>query len=148
MTTMTTKTLKFGLDYDETYTADRLLWDIFIAAAQAGGHSVYLVTFRDDRFDWTPDMDYLQSKGVPVLCTRGVAKDFYCLHFGPGKIDIWIDDKPERVYTNSTATPEFLAEWRRNNAQRNPTTPQDLHRRQSSQPEYSGDRFRNPQDAA
>lgn len=144
---MTTRTLKFGLDYDETYTADRDLWYVFIVVAQAAGHKVYLVTYRDDRYDWTSDMTYLQSIGVEIICTRGVAKDWYCLNFGPGKIDIWIDDKPERIFQNSSASPEFLKEWRANDKHRIPT-PQDLHRGQSPQPKYPGDRFRNPQDAA
>lgn len=105
-------TFKLGLDYDETFTADRELWTTFIINAQKRGHEVYLVTYRDDRYDWTDDMNILQGMGVPIICTRGVAKEWYCIHFGPGKIDIWIDDKPERIYKNSDATPEFLKEWR------------------------------------
>jgi hypothetical protein len=109
--------LKIGLDYDDTYTADRDLWNHFIFQAKSKGHEVYLVTFRSRTKDWVEDFATLEAISVPVICTEGVAKDFYCQHFGPGKIDIWIDDSPRRVYENSGMSPEQLVEWRNGNIQ-------------------------------
>lgn len=105
--------MKIGLDFDQTYTEDPTLWDQFILNALERGHEVYLVTFRDERFDWCELMTHVMYDiNIPVYCTRGVAKDFWCQHFGPGKIDVWIDDQPERVHNNSKMTPEGLEEWR------------------------------------
>jgi len=38
--------LVFGLDFDDTFTADPELWAMFIREAQAKGHRVYCVTAR------------------------------------------------------------------------------------------------------
>lgn len=140
---------KFGLDYDETYTEDKILWDTFIINAIYRGHEVYLVTYRDKVLDWTPDMDYLKTLGVEIICTGGVAKEWFCLHFGPGKIDIWIDDKPKRIYENSSASPEFLAEWREKIDQhRHLPFPKDLYRGQPEEPQHSFDFTGNPSEAS
>ena len=37
-----------ALDYDETYTADPVLWDRFIGDANDHGHTVWIVTARRD----------------------------------------------------------------------------------------------------
>jgi hypothetical protein len=118
-TQTTTKSLKFGLDYDETYTADPVLWDDWIKKAIERGHEVYLVTFRDYFKDFVDDFEHLDALNVGVICTQGIAKAFFCEQFGPGKIDIWIDDHPRRVYENSAMTVEALAEWRAANAAQN-----------------------------
>lgn len=105
--------MKIALDYDGTYTADPDFWKRFLQLSFATkGTEVVIVTFRDDRHDRTPDFDYFDRLMVPVFFTRGIAKKFYCDHFGPGKIDIWIDDKPETIFANSDMTPAALVEWR------------------------------------
>jgi hypothetical protein len=52
----------------------------------------------------------------PVIYCDGVAKRFHCHWFADdGKgwdPDVWIDDKPEGIDKNSTATKEILAVWR------------------------------------
>src|SRR5690606_38109787 len=50
---------------------------------------------------------------LPVYFCDGVAKRFWCLHFGPGNVDIWIDDKPEGIDQNSTFPFSELQEWRK-----------------------------------
>lgn len=104
--------LKIGVDYDKTFTADPDLWFQFMHNATDRGHKVFIVTYRDDRFDGTELLQEVLDNGFEVLYTRGVAKEFWCAHFGPGKVDIWIDDDPKRIYENSRATPEFLVGWR------------------------------------
>lgn len=104
--------MKIGLDYDLTYSADPAFWQLFIGHAVLAGHDVRIVTVRDERFDRTPPLIEVE-KLLPVIYTRGVAKRWFCEHFGGGFIpDIWVDDKPESILTNSTLSPEGLAEWR------------------------------------
>lgn len=104
--------MKIALDYDETYSLDPEFWLNFMLAAKAGGHYVSIVTFRDRNKDWNGALEAIEKAGYDVWCTGGVAKRWWCLHYGPGKIDIWIDDKPESVTTNSSLSPEDLDTWR------------------------------------
>lgn len=104
--------MKIALDYDLTYTADRVFWNAFITAARESGHDVRIVTIRDERHDRTQPLIALEQH-VPVIYTRGVAKEWFCTHFGDGFLpDIWIDDRPRTILENSDATPEALVQWR------------------------------------
>jgi len=103
--------LKIALDYDSTYDADPKLWNSFIASCKTNGHTIFLLTYRDERYDKTPLLIELEDY-IPVYYTRGVAKRWWAEQFGPGKIDIWIDDRPESILDNSKFSPEALAEWR------------------------------------
>lgn len=104
--------MKIALDYDKTYTADRVFWSAFVTAAREHGHDVRIVTIRDDRYDRTQPLIELEAH-IPIIYTRGVAKHWYCTHFGDGFTpDVWIDDKPRTIFENSDATPEALVQWR------------------------------------
>lgn len=83
--------MKIALDYDETYTADPELWDKFIASCE-GKHEVWIVTMR--RPTAPIDVNY------PVIYTSRQAKMEFCLNIGH-IFDIWIDDTPEWIFTNS-----------------------------------------------
>lgn len=100
--------MKIALDYDLTYTADPKLWNNFIDDATQKGHDVRIVTARN------PILDKIDVGYIPVIYCDGVAKRFVCHHFQNWDPDIWIDDKPQSVDNNSTATKEVLAEWRKN----------------------------------
>jgi 5'(3')-deoxyribonucleotidase len=102
--------MKIALDYDGTYSSDPSLWDTFVLDAVERGHEVYIVTARDDRYDEL-DNSFPHTSGV-IYC-RGVAKKWWCHHFPRIDFDIWIDDKPESLFENSTATREQLDEWRK-----------------------------------
>lgn len=104
--------LKIAVDYDETYTADPDLWYEFMSSARDRGHHVFICTYRDDRFDVDETLAFLDQDDFQIVYTRGVAKKWWCEQFGPGKVDIWIDDKPNRIYENSSLSVEGLAEWR------------------------------------
>lgn len=83
--------MKIALDYDETYTADPILWDGFVQAAIRRGHEVCFVTFRSS--DFPPvmnediEMDAL-SLGIKIIYTGGKQKSTMF------DADIWIDDSP------------------------------------------------------
>jgi hypothetical protein len=101
--------MKIALDYDRTYDKAPEFWDDFIDLATDYGHEVRIVTARN------PDLDNIDDDVyVPIIYCDGVAKRFVCHHFNDWDPDIWIDDKPESVDHNSTATKEQLAEWRKN----------------------------------
>lgn len=106
-----TEPLVIALDYDNTYDADPVAWDHFIKIFKGRGHHVVVLTFRDDRYDKTPLLLDLE-KSIPVYYTRGVAKRWWSDQFGPGKIDVWIDDRPEAIISNSLLDREKLAIWR------------------------------------
>ena len=95
--------MNIALDFDNTYTEDTELWDIFIKSAQKRGHVVYCVTMRAGIF---ADMDRLidligrdrviicgkdKYGAEPVKFKREVCMDRNI------KIDVWIDDMPEMI---------------------------------------------------
>src|SRR5690606_28829016 len=98
--------------YDRTYTLDPDFWDDVVAMADSRGHEIRIVTAR------SPTKDNIDDR-VPyhVIYCDGIAKKFFCHWFadnGEGwDPDVWIDDKPEGVSNNSTATKEILEEWRK-----------------------------------
>ena len=109
--------MKIALDYDNTYTADPVLWNTFIQAAFQQGHQVFIVTARNEQLDKNETLQQLNDAGVRVIYCDGVAKKHIAVmisqHVPDFKIDIWIDDKPESIFQNSAATLEQLVEWRK-----------------------------------
>jgi hypothetical protein len=104
--------VKIALDYDKTFTLDPRFWFNFIVDARLCGHDVRVVTIRDDRLDRTAPLIDVEND-VLVIYTRGVAKKWFCTHFGDGFVpDVWIDDNPRSILENSDATPEALVQWR------------------------------------
>lgn len=101
-----------GLDYDGTYTADKLFWSHFIDILQHWGHDFYIVTMRSKEHDWHDDFaPYWPDK---VIFCDGRAKKNVVDQLGI-EIDIWIDDNPITIQSGSLFTPEMLAEWRAQN---------------------------------
>ena len=100
--------MRLALDYDDTYTLDPELWNAFALAARQRGHDVRIVTARCAIRDNVDD----RIGDLPVIYCNGVAKRFYCREFADWVPDVFIDDKPENVGNNSTASPEWLANWR------------------------------------
>lgn len=104
-----------ALDYDNTYDRDPDYWDAYIRLSEKFGHEFILLTYRDERYDWTHLMDHLKIRmKVPIYCTRGVAKQWWWDQFGDGrKVDVWIDDNPRAILENSKADRAWLEEWRK-----------------------------------
>lgn len=103
--------LTIALDYDHTYSADPFLWDAFILQARSRGHYVFICTARNEILDAIED-DVLE--GTEIAYCDGVAKKFTLHHHFGIDVDIWIDDKPDSITHNSTASKEVLEAWRAN----------------------------------
>jgi hypothetical protein len=104
--------MRIALDYDNTYSVDPAFWNTFIKDAFERGHEVRIVTVRDERHDRTAPLVELQRR-VQIIYTRGVAKQWFCTHFTDGWIpEVWIDDSPRSILENSSASPEWLTDWR------------------------------------
>lgn len=80
-----------SVDYDDTYTSDPELYESFIKQAQARGHCVVMVTFRNK--DKHPITDV---KSVEIFYTNGMLKADYMNSVGVMP-DIWIDDMPQII---------------------------------------------------
>lgn len=81
-----------ALDYDGTYTADPALWDAFILAAKASGHTVLCVTMRhpSEAIEMPCEVVYTSRKAkVPFTARAGI------------RVNVWIDDSPHWLLENS-----------------------------------------------
>jgi predicted phosphoadenosine phosphosulfate sulfurtransferase len=118
--------MKIALDYDNTYTLDPHFWNAFIMMSQKSGHTVFVVTHREKDRDSNTELRGIANIYCPVYFTGGVAKRWWCEHWGPGKVDIWIDDKPESVSSNSDFPFDDLQKWREECASKEPGHPGPL----------------------
>jgi hypothetical protein len=86
--------MKIALDFDDTYTRDPALWDVFILNAQQRGHDIRIVTFRKTTMR-DPVLDALSRK-MPVIYTGYQQKRPYC-NAHDFVVDVWIDDTPDFI---------------------------------------------------
>jgi hypothetical protein len=104
--------LKIALDYDNTYTADKKLWNKFIDLVQLMDHEVLIVTMRSKESDWNEELGVLDKDlNLNVIFCDGNPKRKFCEDLGI-QIDIWIDDYPEGIHLGTQYTTEQLQEWR------------------------------------
>lgn len=86
----------FAIDFDNTWTADRELWELFTAQAQERGHEVIVITGRAD----TQENRKLLGEWLPGTLrryfTNGAPKRWYLLQRGIS-VHIWIDDSPVSI---------------------------------------------------
>ena len=54
--------MNIALDYDNTYTEDPEFWYEFMQNAKARGYNIFIVTFRDERYDMTDGLQFLICK--------------------------------------------------------------------------------------
>jgi hypothetical protein len=90
--------LKISLDYDETYTRDPPLWNLFVNQAVKNGHDIRFVTFRsgDPAFDNSDIIGNSKALNIPIIFTSGKRKRVFCYEQG-FMVDVWIDDMPEII---------------------------------------------------
>jgi hypothetical protein len=92
--------MNISIDFDDTFTADRLLFTHFIRIAKEQGHNVYCVTMRHP----TDSEEVYNSIGKLIgkdhcIFTEGKAKELFCFTKGI-TIDVWIDDMPGAILKN------------------------------------------------
>lgn len=104
--------LNIALDYDDTYTADKTMWNQFLRMCWGRKYKVYIVTGRGKE-DTNEDLENILTKVEDVIFTDGAAKKPFCKAMGID-INIWIDDKPERILTPNPWTEEEKEKWRAN----------------------------------
>lgn len=93
-----------SVDYDCTYTRDKILWDSFIKQAKARGHTVLCVTARCELYgdgrEVKEDLEHLVD-GIYFTC--GAPKEKFMLDLGIC-VQVWIEDQCSsvvgRVYMN------------------------------------------------
>lgn len=88
--------MNIAIDYDDTYTADPVLWDCFIPVAMLQGHTVFIVTCRVDD---SHNRECVRVPGIPAHrhnFTGHAAKRWFMEQKGI-HIDVWIDDRPETI---------------------------------------------------
>lgn len=80
--------MNIAIDFDGTYTADPGLWDMFVAAAKARGHTVYCVTAR---IASPQNRAEVQIEGAETIFCGLASKPIVTKSLGIA-IDVWIDD--------------------------------------------------------
>jgi hypothetical protein len=83
-----------AIDFDNTYTADEALWNLFVQAAIARGHRVICVTARRDTDE---NREIVQIPGCMTYFTGLSSKLWYMTEKRGVKVDIWIDDDPRSL---------------------------------------------------
>lgn len=87
--------MNIGLDYDDTYTRDPMIWNNFVAMSRSRGHKIYLVTWRTPE-ETEPIIEHLKANLDGVHFTSRKAKEKYMYSQGI-RIDVWIDDNPSAI---------------------------------------------------
>ena len=91
--------LTFGLDFDDTFTADPSLWAAFCDAAFHRGHHVILVTARRDtdenRETINEAMQAVKLK-LPIIFAA-LGSKLHAVEKRGTKVSIWIDDDPTKL---------------------------------------------------
>lgn len=94
--------MNISIDYDDTYTKDKKLWNIFIKQAKLHGHRILCFTSRDEN-DFNKKILYEDLKDIidisNIYFCGDLQKDYYARYLNIN-IDIWIDDKPETIPAN------------------------------------------------
>lgn len=86
----------FGLDFDDTFTADPHLWTIWIQHAQARGHAVFCTTARHNSDGNHEELTRALPPGViPIFCSSTPKRRM--VESAEIRVDLWIDDYPEAI---------------------------------------------------
>lgn len=87
-----------AIDFDETYTRDPELWDLFLSAAMAKGHQVLCVSSRHEQ-QMGEVRDTIGRLIGPEACygTGRAPKRRHVAEAADTHVDVWIDDAPESI---------------------------------------------------
>lgn len=94
--------MNISLDYDDTYTKDKRMWNNIIELMKNAGHRVYVVTMRSDEFqdEWLDVLTDLEFLVDGVYFTAGKQKRKFMEDLNIF-IDVWIDDMPEAIVNSN-----------------------------------------------
>lgn len=88
--------ISFGLDWDDTFTADPELWREFVKLARSRGHMVTIVTARlGEKSDEV--RAEARALGIEALFTAGQPKIAAADNNGL-LVNVWIDDMPGLLF--------------------------------------------------
>jgi hypothetical protein len=87
--------VNIGLDYDDTYTRDPMMWNSCLRYMRAHKHKVYIVTWRTQG-ESVDIIKQLEGMVDGVFCTARKAKQPFMFAQGIC-IDVWIDDNPSAI---------------------------------------------------
>lgn len=87
--------MNVSLDYDNTYTEDKLSWNNFIAYFRSQGHKIFLVTSRHPKHS-DEVLNDLCGLVDGIYFTSHEPKDRFMKSHGI-QIDVWIDDNPNVI---------------------------------------------------
>lgn len=102
-----------SIDYDDTYTRDPVMWNLFLEIALERGHKVYCVSARHGGAAMD---DPKQTVGRVIgaencFGTNGDAKQHFMFREHGIWIDVWIDDLPMAVTTPNKHHQNSAGEW-------------------------------------
>ena len=88
-----------AIDFDDTFTADPVLWAEFIRNAYMRGHCLYCVTARRDSEENVEDIQEAfaaHDLSIPIVfCNMG--SKLWTMEQRGVHVDIWIDDAPHSL---------------------------------------------------
>lgn len=90
------KSLLFGLDYDETYTASPAFFDALVMLCETYGHKVVLVTNREGHGLHGEEVRMAIGEFLPIVFAGSKWKRDAAKEAGY-EVDIWIDDTPQMI---------------------------------------------------
>jgi len=88
------------LDYDDTYTADKDLWDMFISIALKKEHTVVCCTMRIEGMGNEDVIEDMGKHNIPIVYSAEAFDKWSAMKesgYDP-KYAIWIDDRPMFIY--------------------------------------------------
>lgn len=91
----------FGIDFDNTITADPQLFKHLINSIRMYGHKVYIVTYRYGPLSHASNNDIYvwHDKVDGIIFTEHQAKRKFVWDNQQIRIDIWMDDTPDSITT-------------------------------------------------
>lgn len=90
--------MKIMIDWDGTFTANPQLFSGFISLAEAHGADCFIVTARNPE---NPIDLPEEHSNIMVVYTSGQAKIDYCRNELDLSFDIFIEDKPARIFLSA-----------------------------------------------
>lgn len=89
--------MNIAIDFDDTFTAAPAIFAQLAKSFEDVGDSVFIVTNLDESFtDMIREILREHCLVLPIVCCGASAKKWFCEGRGI-RIDIWIDDCPERI---------------------------------------------------